>query len=149
MARLAFGRSAFEPPEAETQSTSHNAPSAQDTEGSSQTLDPGDAASGEVQQYDERGHPINPRSRELARQLRRAKNDVLAAAGVVVRKIPRSTEGATGEAVTRRISQDDYDAESNALTFASWMAVVLRISGTWWISSLRDRSLVSPTNNEN
>lgn len=73
---------------------------------------------------------------------------MLAAAGVVVRKIPVYRDGTAGEAGSRRVSQDDYDAESKALMFASWMAIVLRVSGTWWISSLRDRFLVSPTNNK-
>jgi hypothetical protein len=38
-----------------------------------------------VQQYDEGGHAINTRAREYERRLRRAQNDVLAAAGILER----------------------------------------------------------------
>lgn len=37
-----------------------------------------------VQQYDERGHPVNPASKLFGRELRRAKNDVLSTMGIVV-----------------------------------------------------------------
>lgn len=41
-------------------------------------------ADGYVQQYDERGHPVNPASKAFGRELRRAKNDILSTMGIVV-----------------------------------------------------------------
>ncbi|KAF3481651.1 uncharacterized protein GIQ15_04410 [Arthroderma uncinatum] len=41
-------------------------------------------ADGYVQEYDARGHPINRRSKAEAKQLRKAKNDVLSTMGIVV-----------------------------------------------------------------
>ena len=40
---------------------------------------------GYTQQYDDRGHAINPRTKELARQSRRAQNEVLSTVNVCVR----------------------------------------------------------------
>jgi hypothetical protein len=84
-----------------------------------------------VQQYDERGHPTFPRSKALARDLRRAKNDVLSTMGVVV-------SGETGRPGTSRdrkrvktiTAENDYGLLLVALDhitdfFGSWGVVSL------------------------
>ncbi|KAF1980898.1 hypothetical protein K402DRAFT_399044 [Aulographum hederae CBS 113979] len=75
LGRQAFGLSAFEPVEWTPPEQPGNA------------LPPG-ITRPYVQQYDDRGRPINPASRAHARALREAQNDVLEALEIVERKPP-------------------------------------------------------------
>ncbi|KAL8739180.1 MAG: hypothetical protein Q9190_007875 [Brigantiaea leucoxantha] len=92
LTRLALGRSPYDALQyvdaLESQDESQHGDSEQsghqpETLNTAQT---GSRASGSyVQQYDRCGHPINPVSRSLARQSRRAQNDILATVGVCTR----------------------------------------------------------------
>ena len=103
------GRSAFEPPQETTDADFETASVNADSNGLIVTYD-NTVASGELsgsqrgsdippsqlestngtgvyqQQYDSRGHPMYPASKERARQSRRAMNDVLATVGVIIGK---------------------------------------------------------------
>ncbi|EEP79933.1 predicted protein [Uncinocarpus reesii 1704] len=73
MNMIALGRSPYDLPEVPSEGAipGHSIPSNTN-------------ADGYVQQYDDRGHPINPASKTLGKQLRRAKNDILSTMGIVV-----------------------------------------------------------------
>jgi hypothetical protein len=126
------GRSAFETPEQVTLEASRT-----------------DAATPESepicyeQAYDERGHPINPRSREHGRALREAQNDVLAAIGVVERRLSTSSSLEDLPSLKRRIERlerlETEDSVGNTIALVS--ALSENIS-TWWVGCLRDRILV-------
>ena len=126
------GRSAFETPEQVTLEASRT-----------------DAATSESepicyeQAYDERGHPINPRSREHGRALREAQNDVLAAIGVVERRLSTSSSLEDLPSLKRRIERlerlETEDSVGNTIALVS--ALSENIS-TWWVGCLRDRILV-------
>ncbi|KAM0094783.1 hypothetical protein ACP6JD_001651 [Aspergillus fumigatus] len=75
--RLALGRSPYEPPEPPVGA-------AADASGRVHRRTSAIHADGYVQHYDERGHPINPDSKNFGRELRRAKNDILSTMGIVV-----------------------------------------------------------------
>lgn len=135
LTRLALGRSAFETPEQVTLEASRT-----------------DAATSESepicyeQAYDERGHPINPRSREHGRALREAQNDVLAAIGVVERRLSTSSSLEDLPSLKRRIERleklETEDSVGNTIALVS--ALSENIS-TWWVGCLRDRILVLHT----
>lgn len=125
------GRSAFETPEQVTLEASRT-----------------DAAISESepicyeQAYDERGHPINPRSREHGRVLREAQNDVLAAIGVVERRLSTSSLEDLPSLKRRierleRLETEDSVGNTIALVFALSENI-----STWWVGCLRDRILV-------
>lgn len=86
---------------------------------------------GYVQQYDERGHPVNTESKALGRGLRRAKNDILSTMGIVV-------SGKDENAGTSNEKQNvDMITTENA--FGLVVAVVdpfLMLLGSWWTFSL-------------
>ncbi|EED15267.1 conserved hypothetical protein [Talaromyces stipitatus ATCC 10500] len=119
--RLALGRSPYEPPRNASaqyqayRSRNHN-------------------ADGYVQQYDERGHPIFPESKALARELRRAKNDVLSTMGVVVSgEAGRSSILKDKKAVNAITAENDYGLVIVAFDHA------MHFFGSWWVSSLSRR----------
>jgi hypothetical protein len=91
-----------------------------------------------VQLYDERGNPINPRSRAYGKKLRNAQNDVLAAVGVVERRRSPS-EGLPGSYEQRLDELDVEDTIGNALVVT---VMVTEHLCTWWIGNIRDRLLV-------
>jgi hypothetical protein len=94
-----------------------------------------------VQLYDERGNPINPRSREYGKKLRNAQNDVLAAVGVVERRQSLS-QPRHGSHEGRLEELDLEDTVGNAIGAAFTITENLY---TWWIGSIRDRVLVRKT----
>lgn len=95
-------------------------------------------ADGYVQQYDDRGHPVFPASKALARDLRRAKNDVLSTMGVVVSgEAGRSSTLKDKKAFNIITSENDYGLAIVALDHAIYFF------GSWWIESLRRRIQVS------
>ncbi|KUL86085.1 hypothetical protein ZTR_07724 [Talaromyces verruculosus] len=117
--RLALGRSPYEPPDPSEsqQQTSHSR-----------------STDGYVQQYDERGHPIFPESKALARELRRAKNDVLSTMGVVV----SGEAGRTGNMKDKKsfnavTAENDYGLVIVAFDHA------VHFFGSWWVGSLSRR----------
>ncbi|KAH8731316.1 hypothetical protein GQ44DRAFT_767195 [Phaeosphaeriaceae sp. PMI808] len=135
LAKLAFGRSAFEPTQEITlseeyvqleSSQAHLPQQYQEFNGSNY-----------VQLYDERGNPINPRSREYGKRLRNAQNDVLAAVGVVERRRSPS-EGLPGSFDERLAGLDDEDIVGNIIGTTVTLSENLC---TWWIGTIRDRIL--------
>ncbi|EEQ88622.2 hypothetical protein RJZ56_000362 [Blastomyces dermatitidis] len=121
---LALGRSPYEAPETPPQGYVAAEPRAEDSIN----------ADGYVQEYDARGHPINPDSKALARQLRRAKNDILSTMGIVV----SGEDGSLGISKERQrmnllSSENDY-----GLAMATVDQVVMFFS-SWWTTSLAAR----------
>ncbi|OCL04982.1 hypothetical protein AOQ84DRAFT_356161 [Glonium stellatum] len=135
LTRLALGRSAFETPEQVT-------PEASRTDAATFEFEP--ISSSYEQVYDERGHPINPGSREHGRALREAQNDVLAAIGVVERRLSTSSEDLPSR--KRRIEKlerlETEDSVGNTIAFVSALSENIC---TWWVGCLRDRILVLHT----
>ncbi|KAJ4344240.1 hypothetical protein N0V95_006227 [Ascochyta clinopodiicola] len=137
LAKIAFGRSAFEPTEQVTESEEYI------QIGTSQPEEPlprryqEATANNYIQLYDERGNPINPRSHTYGKKLRDAQNDVLASVGVVERRrspaeeLPGSYEERLGEL-------ESEETAGNALALAS---TVVENMCTWWIGTIRDRIL--------
>ncbi|KAK2753587.1 hypothetical protein FQN54_007364 [Arachnomyces sp. PD_36] len=124
MNRLALGRSPYEAPEPTPGGS--RAP----TQGTRTSIN----ADGYVQQYDARGHPINPDSRALARQLRRAKNDILSTMGIVV----SGEDGSRGaskekEKLKLLVLENDY-----GLAMATLDQVSMFVA-SWWTRSLGNR----------
>ena len=96
-----------------------------------------------VQQWDERGHPRNIESERRAKRLRKAQNEVLAACGVIVKKDEDRKK-------RERREETPEDSQLVVLDDENWVGLMLRcvdrFSGnilTWWINSLRRRSIVS------
>lgn len=96
------------------------------------------------QLFDERGHPVNVRSRVFSRSMRRAQNEILSIVGVCVRDIPQSRHD-------EAISRHDLDVDLMQRTAQENMyGLVLRLIGAilqcsclWWIESFRQRLLAS------
>lgn len=91
-----------------------------------------------IQLYDERGNPINPRSREYGKKSRNAQNDVLAAVGVVERR-SSPAEGLPGSYEERL---DELDVEDTIGLVLGTNFTLSQILCTWWIGTIRDRILV-------
>ncbi|KAL1871856.1 hypothetical protein Plec18167_007007 [Paecilomyces lecythidis] len=124
MNRLALGRSPYEAPDSSEIGPS---PAAQ---ARSSLI----SADGYVQQYDERGHPINPTSRTFGKELRRAKNDILSTMGIVV----------SGEDGTLSISKEKQKvniiaAENDYGLVMATLDQVFMFLGSWWTTSLGGR----------
>jgi hypothetical protein len=94
-----------------------------------------------VQLYDERGNPINPRSREYGKKFRNAQNDVLAAVGVVERR-PSPSEGLPGSYEERL---DELDVEDTIGLVLGTGFTVSQYLCTWWVGTIRDRVMVRLT----
>lgn len=91
-----------------------------------------------MQQYDPRGHPVNPQSKTLGRELRRAKNDILSTMGIVVSGEDRSADSADEqETVTQIAAENDFGLVMTTLD------QIFVFFGTWWTSSLTGRIHVS------
>lgn len=118
------GRSPYEAPDETTT----------EEEGSTRYMIPAPCGDGYVQHYDERGHPINPKSKVLGRGLRRAKNDILSTMGIVV-----SGEG--GNAIVSKEQQkvNQISVENDYGTILNTLDQTLVFLGTWWTTSLTNR----------
>ncbi|KAF4536730.1 uncharacterized protein LTHEOB_12018 [Lasiodiplodia theobromae] len=122
LTRLVLGRSSHESPEQLPPNRSTSAPQDQ------------------TPQYDERGHPVNPRARALGRALRDAQNDILAAVGVVERKrvhiagfpLPPPKD----PSVMKQVEAEDLSG-----TLVAIFGTLTRYAGTWWVGALQDRVL--------
>ncbi|ERF68996.1 hypothetical protein EPUS_06683 [Endocarpon pusillum Z07020] len=86
-----------------------------------------------TQQYDERGHPENRESRVAARDLRRAKNDVLSTVGVVYKKAEPRNPKNDGELLRT------VQSENEAGFLLSSMDNLFMFCALWWLFSLRMR----------
>jgi hypothetical protein len=87
-----------------------------------------------MQQYDARGHPVNPESKALGRELRRAKNDILSTMGVVVSGEDRNASSSKEqEKINQIATENDFGL---VITTIDQLCVFL---GTWWSSSLTGR----------
>jgi len=87
-----------------------------------------------MQQYDARGHPVNPESKVLGRELRRAKNDILSTMGVVVSGDDRNANSSDEhEKINQITAENDFGL---VITTLDQLFVFL---GTWWSSSLTGR----------
>ncbi|KAH4272049.1 hypothetical protein HBI24_035540 [Parastagonospora nodorum] len=135
LAKLAFGRSAFEPTQEIVQSDDYiqlDSPQAhlpqayQDFNGNNY-----------LQLYDERGNPINPRSREYGKKFRNAQNDVLAAVGVVERR--QSPDDGLPGSYEERL--DELDVEDTVGLVLGATFTLSQNLCTWWIGTIRDRIL--------
>lgn len=87
-----------------------------------------------MQQYDSRGHPVNPESKNLGRELRKAKNDILSTMGIVV---SGDDSNATSSNEQQRISQ--ITAENDFGLVITTTDQLLIFFGSWWTSSLVGR----------
>ncbi|KAF2034742.1 hypothetical protein EK21DRAFT_55945 [Setomelanomma holmii] len=135
LSKLAFGRSAFEPTQGVTQSEDYIQLDSAQAELPPRYQD--FTGNNYVQLYDERGNPINPRSREYGKKFRNAQNDVLAAVGVVERQ--RSPSDALPGSYADRLEELDFED-----TVGSLLGATLTLTEnlcTWWIGSIRDRVL--------
>ncbi|KAH7077114.1 hypothetical protein FB567DRAFT_563238 [Paraphoma chrysanthemicola] len=135
LSKLAFGRSAFEPTQDVTQSEEYI------QLGSSQAELPARYqefnGNNYVQLYDERGNPINPRSREYGKKFRNAQNDVLAAVGVVERR--QSPSDALPGSYAERLDELEFEDTIGSVLGAS--LTLTENLCTWWVGSIRDRVL--------
>ncbi len=93
-----------------------------------------DNPDGYTQQYNERGHPEFRASRAAARELRRAKNDVLSTVGVVYRKA-KPTHSTKNDGDLVKI----VHSENEAGFILSSMDNLLMFCSLWWLFSLRMR----------
>jgi len=85
------------------------------------------------QQYNSRGHPVNPQSRAYGRRIRAAANDVLSVVGVVERK---SFDGAVDPISNRRATEDVVGVVIDIVSYTSYGFA------TWWINIILTRLLV-------
>ncbi|KAI4909667.1 uncharacterized protein J4E92_010585 [Alternaria infectoria] len=127
--KMAFGRSAFAPTQAASQSAAYV-----QLESAQADVPPRyheATANSYVQLYDERGSPINPRSHQYGKKLRGAQNDVLASVGVVERR--HAPAGAFPRASHDRLelleAEDTTFHYPHALTFAQIAAAERALSG--------------------
>ncbi|KAJ5320259.1 hypothetical protein N7508_000542 [Penicillium antarcticum] len=87
-----------------------------------------------MQQYDARGHPVNPESRSLGREFRRAKNDILSTMGIVVSGEDRNTSIPNEQQKINQIaSENDFGL---VITTLDQLFVFF---GTWWTLSFTGR----------
>ena len=121
LTRLALGLSAFEDPELDDTGDFILGSHAHDLD-----------AEGYVQQFNARGHPENKASKAAARELRRAKNDVLSVAGVI------KQEKDNAEATARR-KVDLIIRETEYGLGLAGMDLLIMFAALWWLVSLRRR----------
>ncbi|KAJ5725688.1 uncharacterized protein N7483_007045 [Penicillium malachiteum] len=123
--RLALGRSPYEAPEAGTIDPSN--PVRRVSQIHSDNY---------MQQYDSRGHPVNPESKNLGRELRRAKNDILSTMGIVV-----SGEDQNANTSNEQQKINQIAAENDFGLVITTLDQIFVFFSTWWSSSLTGRIL--------
>ncbi|KAJ5889978.1 hypothetical protein N7504_010788 [Penicillium tannophilum] len=123
--RLALGRSPYEPPETATVDPSNPVRRVSNIHSDNY-----------MQQYDARGHHVNPESKALGRELRRAKNDILSTMGIVVSGEDRNASTSNEEQKMNQIAtENDFGL---VITTLDQLFVFF---STWWSSSLTGRIL--------
>ncbi|KAI2716758.1 hypothetical protein CBS147354_6753 [Penicillium roqueforti] len=121
--RLALGRSPYEPPDNAAVDPSNPVRRISNVH-----------ADNYMQQYDTRGHPVNPESRTLGRELRRAKNDILSTMGIVVSGEDRNSSIPNEQQKINQIaSENDFGL---VITTLDQLFIFF---GTWWTSSVTGR----------
>ncbi|KAJ5759669.1 hypothetical protein N7520_006825 [Penicillium odoratum] len=121
--RLALGRSPYEPPERATVDPSNTVRRVSNIHSDNY-----------MQQYDARGHHVNPESKALGRELRRAKNDILSTMGIVVSGEDRNASSSNEEQKMNQIAtENDFGL---VITTLDQLFVFF---STWWSSSLTGR----------
>jgi hypothetical protein len=94
-----------------------------------------------MQQYDIRGHPVNPESKAFGKELRRAKNDILSTMGIVVsREDRKSSSPDEQQKINQVASENDFGLVITTLD------QLLIFFGGWWTSSLTSRVQVNQCN---
>lgn len=88
-----------------------------------------------VQMYDARGHPVNPDSRQRARAVRRANNDVLRTFGVVVSS--QSTREETAKEQRDDLTVGNLSWENYVGLGMSTTDLLVMFVSMWWMVSLR------------
>ncbi|KAF2854509.1 hypothetical protein T440DRAFT_387141 [Plenodomus tracheiphilus IPT5] len=131
--KIAFGRSAFTPTPSATTSNEYIQLESSQSEVPQRYLEA--TANNYIQLYDERGNPINPRSREYGKKLRSAQNDVLASVGVVQRR-QSPAHDLPGSYKERLELLETEDSVGNVIAVAAELTENLC---TWWIGSIRAR----------
>ncbi|KAJ5569851.1 uncharacterized protein N7459_009281 [Penicillium hispanicum] len=121
--RLALGRSPYEPPETAAVDPSSPVRRVSNVHADSY-----------MQQYDARGHPVNPESKTLGRELRRAKNDILSTMGIVV-----SGEDRNANTSNEQQKINEIAAENDFGLVITTLDQLFVFFGTWWTSSLTGR----------
>ncbi|KAJ5282563.1 hypothetical protein N7505_000543 [Penicillium chrysogenum] len=86
-----------------------------------------------MQQYDTRGHPVNPESKSLGKGLRRAKNDILSTMGIVVNGDRNSSMPNEQQEINQIASENDFGL---VITTLDQLFIFF---GTWWTSSVTGR----------
>ena len=95
------------------------------------------------QLFDERGHPVNIRSRVFSRSMRRAQNEVLSIVGVCVRDIPKSRHGEANPRSDLSTELVQRTAQENIYGLALLLlGATVQCFCIWWIDSFRDKLLV-------
>jgi hypothetical protein len=97
-----------------------------------------DNTDGYVQQYNERGHPEFRASRVAARELRRAKNDVLSTVGVLYKTTNTNRSKKNERELVKLVK-----SENEAGFFLSSIDNLAMFCSLWWLFSLRMRVQVS------
>jgi hypothetical protein len=90
-----------------------------------------------MQQYDTRGHPVNPESKSLGKGLRRAKNDILSTMGIVVNGDRNSGMPNEQQEINQIASENDFGL---VITTLDQLFIFF---GTWWTSSVTGRVQVN------
>ncbi|KAF2669552.1 hypothetical protein BT63DRAFT_264057 [Microthyrium microscopicum] len=128
---LAWGRSIWSPP----WESGWDTLTSTNTTGSSRPIELLDGQYPEdIQQYDERNRPINPRSQQMGRELRRAANDVLCVFGVVER----------AEETDDEIDHQIVRAEEEILVPTTLASIIISSLSETWISNVMCRLLALP-----
>ncbi|KAH0556484.1 hypothetical protein GP486_005617 [Trichoglossum hirsutum] len=135
IARLALGRSAYEPLEPE-----ESAESLRRLEAALSRSSASPSASGEhyVQQFDSSGRPINPASRIAAREMVRAQNDVLATVGVCY-GIAADRGSALSRSKSERDNLESVMRENEVGLFIGAADLGVLFLGNWWLDGIRHR----------
>ncbi|KAI9848730.1 MAG: hypothetical protein M1837_006817 [Sclerophora amabilis] len=141
--RLALGRSAFEPPPAPPD----DGPTVRENEIRNALAARREDRSSThrwIQEYDARGHPINPMSRIMGRISRLAQNDVLSTVGVCVATRYSNNPGDGGsenrnnfQSARERI--DSIMLENEIGLILKTLDLALLFVATWWIAGIRHR----------
>ncbi|KAM5481610.1 hypothetical protein McanCB56680_004146 [Microsporum canis] len=91
-------------------------------------------ADGYIQEYDARGHPVNRHSKAEARQLRKAKNDVLSTMGIVVSgEELNSASMREQDKIASLAEENDFGLALAALD------QLIMFGASWWTKSLACR----------
>lgn len=131
--RIAYGRSAYEHPEERTDSQAQSAGARQPESYRYREW---------IQQYNDRGHPVNLQSRARARAVRNSCNDVLSVIGLVERKddaadSKTNTSSKPNASLVQAV--EDEDAVGASLTLGG---LYLHDVTCWWTAGMTNRLFV-------